>query len=350
MLRFRPGGEEGVEMRALIWHGPRSMTLENVPEPAPAPEEVVIRVDAVGICGSELSGYLGENSLRVPPLIMGHEFTGRVVQAPPASRLAPGQAVVVNPLLSCGECPMCRSGLDNLCAKRSVVGAHRPGAFAELISVPERSCHPLPPEVDPVLGAMVEPLACGVRAMELGQIGLGEGVFILGAGTIGLFALALARRAGAGLLAVADVNRSRLETARAWGATHVLDARSDVVGEIQRLTAGSGVDLAIDAVGLTATRRAAVHAVRRGGRVVLLGLHEGESSFPANDMVRGEVQVTGSFAYRSRSFERALALVQSGVLSVAGRSFEVRRLAQGPEPFEQLVAGELGVAKLVLRP
>ncbi len=127
-------------MRALVWHGPHSMTLEHVPEPVPGADDVLVRVEAVGICGSELSGYLGENSLRKPPLIMGHEFCGRIEHAPPGVPLARGQRVAVNPLVSCGDCARCRTGFQNLCATRELIGAHRPGAFAEMVAVPARNC------------------------------------------------------------------------------------------------------------------------------------------------------------------------------------------------------------------
>src|SRR5262249_54480951 len=132
-------------MKAVVWLGPRRMELQSVPEPTPRPGEAILRVDAVGICGSELSGYLGQNSLRVPPLVMGHEFAGTVgaIGADLVS-LRIGDRVTVNPLIGCGECALCRLGLENLCPKRQIIGIHRPGAFAEQVAVPATCCTRLP--------------------------------------------------------------------------------------------------------------------------------------------------------------------------------------------------------------
>ena len=336
-------------MHALVWHGPRSMTLEQVDEPKPRSGDATIRVEAVGICGSELSGYLGESSIRKPPLIMGHEFCGRVEDIPPGSRLVRGQRVTVNPLVSCGECRACRTGSQNLCVRREIIGAHRPGAFAKLVAVPAQNCYPVPAEMGPATAAMAEPLACAVRAVELAQIVPGDSVLVLGSGTIGLCVLAVARRAGAGVLAVTDTNLARLRTARAWGATHVFDGTADAAEAAQALTGGAGVDVAVDAVGLTVTRRTAARAARRGGRVVLVGLHEAESAFPVNDIVRNETMITGSFAYRTQTFERALSLLGAGILE-AGPWLEERPLESGPAAFEQLLGGDVSAAKIVLAP
>src|SRR6476469_3088062 len=124
-------------MKAVVWLGPRRMELQNEPEPQPQSGEVILHVDAVGICGSELSGYLGQNSLRVPPLVMGHEFAGTIMAiGADVSGLAVGDRVTVNPLSGCGVCALCRLGMQNLCAKRQIIGIHSPGAFAELVVAP----------------------------------------------------------------------------------------------------------------------------------------------------------------------------------------------------------------------
>lgn len=336
-------------IKALVWHGPRDMRVETVPMPVAGPGEVLVQVDAVGICGSELSGFLGENSLRKPPLIMGHEFSGRIAACPDGSRLQVGDRVAVNPLSSCGNCRYCQSGLQNLCRSRALVGVHRPGAFAEYVVVPEQSCHVLPAHVSPVLAALAEPLACSVRAAELAEISPGESVLVIGAGAIGLFALTAAREAGANVRAITDTNAARLATADAWGATHLLDARADLSAQVLEFTDGHGVDVAIDAVGATVTRQAAIKSVRPGGRVVFLGLHEAESVVPANDMVRAEVRVTGSFAYRDETFAKALALLERGAVSTEGPWLETRGLADGPDSFAELVSGAVSASKIMLQ-
>jgi threonine dehydrogenase-like Zn-dependent dehydrogenase len=339
-------------MKAVVWLGPRQMELQDVPSPAPGKGEVVVRVGAVGVCGSELSGYLGQSSLRIPPLVMGHEFAGEFAAlGEGAARVCVGDAVIVNPLITCGDCALCRRGLENLCARRQIVGVHRPGAFAELVAVPEKNCIPLPAELSPVAGSLAEPRACGVRAARLGGVAAGSQVLVLGAGAIGLMCIAAVRKAGGAATLAADVNPGRLATAAVWGAQAVCDARVDDPAEVaRRLTGGAGVDVAIDAVGSTATRRAAVKAVRAGGTVVLIGLHEAESPLEANYVVRSEIHVTGSFAYTRADFEGAVSMLAAGKVQPAAAWLEERGLAACAGAFAQLIDAPPAVAKIVLRP
>jgi L-iditol 2-dehydrogenase len=338
-------------MRALVWLGPRQMELVEVPRPAPGYGEVLLRVQAVGICGSELSGFLGHNSLRHPPLVMGHEFSGQVVECGKGVNLIPGARVGVNPLVTCGHCAMCRRGLDNLCLSRSLVGAHRPGAFAEFVAVPARNCHALPDGIDYVGASLLEPLACSLRTVELAALEPMERVVVLGAGAIGLLALCCARRAGAAAVAVVDTNPHRLALASAWGADRVIDAREeDPLVALAEFSGGDGVDVAIDAVGMTVTRRQAVRALRRGGRAVMIGLHEAESALEINEIVRNETTVLGSFGYTSLTFERALAMVVRGDVLPEPNWLEVRDLSTGPASFAELIDTPVSVAKIVLRP
>lgn len=364
-------------MQALVWHGPRRMALERVPVPEPGPDEVRVRVAAVGICGSELSGYLGYNALRVPPLVMGHEFTG-VVEAVgpgggvPAAAAGGGQAgvaasvdrgrgstppavgtrVVVNPLVRCGACGYCRDGRANLCQERALVGAHRPGAFADTVVVPASACLELPDDVDFVLGSMVEPLACAVRATRLAGVDAGSRVRVLGAGPIGLLCALVAREAGARQagarevgaggagareVTIHDPNRQRAAVASAWGLSAPDEGPEP----------GTVV---IDAVGLEATRRQAVRTLERGGTAVFVGLHEPAAAFDGNDLVRDEKVVRGCFAYAPEDFERALSLLSSGLLPEPGPWLSVRNLADGQAAFDELIDTKPSVVKIVLRP
>ena len=183
-------------MRAIIWNGPRQMMVTDVAEPKPQPGEVLVKVHSVGICGSELSGFLGESSIRVPPLIMGHEFSGIVVQSgEKAARFKEGDGVVVNPLITCGECYFCKRDLQNLCQARKILGVHIPGAFAEFVAVPEANCFPVSnAEPSLLINSLAEPMACGVRAAKVGGVLPGSTVMILGAGTIGLLSIVAVRR------------------------------------------------------------------------------------------------------------------------------------------------------------
>jgi len=339
-------------MKAVVWLGPRQMEVQEVSGPTPAAGEVVIQVEAVGICGSELSGYLGHNSLRVPPLIMGHEFSGRVTALGEAvTRLHLGDLVTVNPLVTCGKCAFCRQGLENLCAQRKLIGAHRPGAFAEFVTAPAANCILLPSAFSVVSGSLAEPLACGMRAASVGGVGKGTQVLIIGAGTIGLMCIAAVRKSGGSVTLISDVHPGRLATAATWGAQATCDARAaDPAGLAHQLTEGLGVDVAIDAVGSHATRQAAVKAVRAGGSVVLIGLHDAESPLEANYVVRSEIHVAGSFAYTPANFAQAVEMLIVGDIQPSEQWLEERRLADCPAAFAQLVDAPSAAAKIVLRP
>ena len=345
-------------MHALVWTGPRRMELQDLPEPEAGAGEVLLRVATAGICGSDLSGYIGQNSLRVPPLVMGHEFSG-VVEAvgPGEPRLASGelaetgQRVVANPLISCGACDLCRAGRANLCRRRQIVGIHRPGGLADLVAVPAGQCHAVPASLSDLDAALTEPLACGIRGVNQARIAPGDALLILGAGSIGLLCLVAARATGAGTITITDMSAERLEVAAALGATATIRAdQADVLAEVQRLTDGDGVAAAIDAVGLPATRRQAVRAVRPGGRAVFMGLHHETSELEANYVVRQEVEVAGAFAYLPDEFGRALALLAAGALSGSSTWVTERNLAEGAQIFADLTGGHTNYVKVALRP
>lgn len=339
-------------MKAVIWLGPRQMEMQAVSEPTPTAGEVTIKVEAVGICGSELSGYLGHNSLRVPPLIMGHEFSGRVAAlGEGVADLTLGDLVTVNPLLTCGRCVFCRQGFENLCIQRKLIGAHRSGAFAEFVTAPAANCIRLPSTFNAVSGSLAEPLACGIRSAWVGGAGSGSRVLIIGAGTIGLMSLAAVRQAGGSATLVSDVHPGRLAAAAAWGAEATCDARTtDPAGLARQLTDGLGVDIAIDAVGSHATRQTAVKAVRAGGRVILVGLHDAESPFEANAIVRSEIHISGSFAYTQANFVQAVEMLLVGDVQPSEQWLEERSLTDCAAAFAQLVDAPSAAAKIVLRP
>jgi threonine dehydrogenase-like Zn-dependent dehydrogenase len=346
---------ENQMMQALVWLGPRDMVERAEPMPKPAEGEVLISVGAVGICGSELGGFLGHNSLRVPPLIMGHESAGQVVQVTEGTfatgeTAKVGARVTFNPLVVCGTCDRCSAGHSNLCRHRQLVGAHRPGAFAQYVAVPARQCYALPESLSLVAGSLAEPLACSIRAVSLTGVKPQDRLLILGAGPIGLLALVAARVKGVEQIAVSDVTPLRLELARRWGASDVINAREqDVVTFVQERYPG-GVDCVIDAVGATPVRVQAIRTVVPGGRVVFIGLHDEESALPANYIIRQEITVRGSFAYTDDDFTLAVNLLIRGVVQSSEDWLEVRPLSAGPSAFAELVDGKATAAKIVLTP
>jgi threonine dehydrogenase-like Zn-dependent dehydrogenase len=345
---------ETKQMEALVWLGPREMEMQHKAIPELRQGEVLIAVRAAGICGSELSGYLGQNSLRVPPLVMGHEAAGEVIQSAggtfaDGSPARVGTRITFNPLVTCGECDRCRVGLTNLCRQRQLIGAHRPGAFAQFVAVPAAQCHPLPDNLSDTIASLTEPLACSLRAVKLTQVRPEQSLLILGAGPIGLFALIAAKAEGIEHVYVSDLSESRLAVARQWGATETISVqKQDVLATIQKIAPG-GVDTVIDAVGANATRAQAVQAVVPGGTVVFIGLHDETSSLATNYLVRQEITIRGSFSYDQSDFKRAFDLLAQGLLQSGTDWLEERPLAEGASSFAQLVDGQVVATKIVLR-
>lgn len=342
-------------MQALVWTAPGTMEMQERQLPTPGDDEVLLEVAAVGICGSELSGYLGHNSLRVPPLIMGHEFSAHIVQVDGgklANGAAPavGQRVVVNPLVACGACTLCAAGLPNLCQRRQVIGAHRPGAFARYVAVPAAQCWSLPDGLSEEAGALVEPLACAARAVRHAQW-QGEGpLLILGAGAIGLCCLAVARTQSSGVIVISDRVVERLRLGEAWGATVAVDGGAADASTQLRSVLPDGAVSVIDAVGSNVTRALALSLVRPGGRIVYIGLHDEASPLAANYLVRQEVAIQGSFAYTPADFAHAINLLEQGVVRPSPDWVEERPLHGGATAFAGLVNGDITTPKIMLRP
>lgn len=342
-------------MLALVWTGPRAMELRDVPTPQSAADEVLIEVRRVGICGSELSGYLGTNSLRKPPLIMGHEAAGRIVIGSEAamadgSPARVGARVTFNPLVTCGRCAFCLSGRENLCRSRQLLSAHLPGAFARYVKLPARQCWTLGDDLSDSAGALAEPLACAARAVGLAGMRAGGGSFlILGAGPIGLCCLAVARSIDRCDIMMTDVDDGRLATAQRHGAHHVFNARGGDVEAAVKEHYPQGVDVVIDAVGSDATREQAVRTVVPGGKVVLIGLHDEVSPLAANYVVRQEITLYGCFAYTHTDFALALRLLHSGALVPSDDWVEERPLAAGGDAFAELVDGRAAKSKIILQ-
>jgi threonine dehydrogenase-like Zn-dependent dehydrogenase len=329
------------------------MALREQAQPSVGTDEVLIKVAFAGICGSELSGYLGHNALRVPPLVMGHEFAGELVAVGDAAAeqrsLAEGQPVTVNPLIVCGQCRFCRAGRPQLCPRRQLIGAARPGGFAEYVSVPASNVLPLPAGMPLRIGALSEPVAVATHIGALAGDLTGQHVLIIGAGPIGLLALQVLRLQGAAQVFVSDLDAERLAMAESLGAT-VLNAReTDVVRSVREQTNGDGVAISLDAVGMAATRAQAVSATCSGGVLLLSGLHEETSAMPAAEIIRREITVQGSFCYNDDDFTRAIALLADGSIKLDPWIVE-EPLGDGGKWFDRLIEAPGNVAKVLLVP
>jgi len=297
MLAAFSGGREKIEVREM-------------PVPAPGPGEVLVRVRACGICGSDLHVYRGE--LPVPPAIsLGHEFAGEVVEAGDGVEgFAPGRRVVVEPLRTCRECDYCRAGNHQLCSRRVLLGTFAPGGLAEYVAVPAYTLYPLPDALDFELAALVEPLAVVVHALHLVDLAYGDRVVVLGGGTIGVMTALAARALGAAEVTVTYRYEHQARAALAAGATRVVPA--DDAASL----AGEKPDVVVETVGGHAeTLAQAVGLVRPGGRVSILGLFTGPVQVNALTMMLNEVRMAAAIMYcRSRrltDFEAALRIIEA---------------------------------------
>jgi threonine dehydrogenase-like Zn-dependent dehydrogenase len=316
-----------------VWHGSERMTVEDVPEPGePGAGELILRAEAVGICGSEVEGYLGRMGNRTPPLVMGHEFAGRVVAAGSDFASLEGARVAVNPLSGCGRCSLCRAGLSNVCRDRVLVGVQVPGAFADLVRVRGANARVLPDGVSARVGALMEPLANGVHAVRLG--GPAERAVVLGAGAIGLVTLQAALSSGIPHVAVVEPQAERLARALAMGGRELGDERD--------------FDLAIDAVGAQATRRLGLELLRPAGTMVCIGLAADETTLGFHAVVRSQHRIQGSYAYTMDDYEQAHEWLVSGAASLGDDLPAVRPLEEGPEQFARLAQGPAPEFKVFL--
>jgi 2-desacetyl-2-hydroxyethyl bacteriochlorophyllide A dehydrogenase len=316
------------------------MQVEDQEPPRPEPGAVVVRSRAAGICGSEIEGYLGRMSNRTPPLVMGHEFAGEVVEiGEGVDESWRGKQVAINPVVSCGVCAACRAGDTNLCEKRALIGIAFPGGFAEYVNVPVTSLYELPAGTDPRVGALVEPMANGVHAIRLGlQVVPAERAAVIGGGMIGLACLQAALAQGVETVDVVEPHEARRQHARGLGA-HAVHASA--------AEAGDGFDLVVDAVGAGATRQAAVEMTRNGGACVFIGLHEDSTPLTWHRVIRSQIAIRGTFAYSREDFQLALDQLVDGRTGIGDLS-EPLSIDQGPQAFADLASGPSRTVKVFL--
>jgi len=327
-----------------------------VPRPVPGPGDVLIRIAACGICGSDVHGYDGSSGRRIPPLVMGHEAAGTVAEVGQGVRqFSPGDRVTFDSTVYCGECEYCRTGDVNLCDNRQVVGVscgdyRRHGAFAEYVVVPERIVYRLPDSLPFSEAAMLEAISVGLHAVREAGLKGGETALVIGAGMIGLLTLQAARAGGCSRVFVADIDPSRLALAREMGADEVLQASgTDLVAQVQRLTGGKGVDVVFEAVGRNETVAGAIDSVRKGGTVVLIGNITPEVKLPLQKVVSRQIRLQGTAA-SSGEYPEAIELMRSGGIRVGPLITAVAPLEDGPQWFERLHRGEPNLMKVVLTP
>jgi L-iditol 2-dehydrogenase len=342
-------------MNALLLSEYKKLEIVDLPVPIPGPGEILVRVAACGICGSDVHGYDGSSGRRIPPIVMGHEAAGIVAGVTPGiGRFKEGDRVTFDSTISCGECASCRRGQLNLCDRRQVLGVscgeyRRNGAFAEYVNVPAHVAYELPPNLRFEEAALLEAVAVALHAVSLVTVGPQSTALVLGAGTIGLLVQQALRAVGCSCVFVADVDENRLKVSAALGADAVLQSGPQLPEQIDQLTAGMGVDIAIEAVGINATLRAAINAVRKDGSVVLVGNISPEVTIHLQNVVARQIRLQGSCA-SAGEYPRAIELVSTGQIKVKPLISAVAPLSEGPGWFERLYAKEANLMKVVLTP
>ena len=293
-------------MKALVYTRPRELVFRDEPEPVPRTGEALVAARSVGICGSDMHGYHGHDARRVPPLILGHEAAGTVVTGG-----LEGRRVAVNPLITCGRCDDCVAGRTNLCPDRQLIGMARPGAFAELVAIPERNLIPVLEGMALAHAALMEPAGVAVHAVHLAEHAVTRplseaAALVVGAGPIGLLCALVLRSQGCRRIRIADTNALRRTTAAA--------ANLDVFDPRSGGPADGTCEVVVDAVGTEATRAAALRAVRPGGVIVHVGLMQDGGTFDVRKLTLQEVSFIGCYTYNELDLRHALRLLHEGAL------------------------------------
>ena len=309
-------------MKAAVLHGPGDIRIQQVSIPEIGPDDVLIAVKTVGVCGSDVhyyvSGRIGRYVVR-EPLILGHECAGEVVSiGQNVHHVDIGDHVAVEPGVPCRRCRSCKSGRYNLCPDvRFLATPPINGAFAEYVASPSDFVYKLPESITFAEGALIEPLAVGLHAAKRGQVVPGDTVVILGAGTIGLMALQAVKAYGATRIIAVDLEDTRLKLAGKLGASATINAeRKGVTQEITDLCGCDGVDVVVEAAGATKTIQLTTSLVRRGGRIVWIGL-PGQSEIPLNvaEVIDKEAEIRGVFRY-ANVYQQAIRLISKGIIDV----------------------------------
>jgi threonine dehydrogenase-like Zn-dependent dehydrogenase len=330
-------------MKALVYTDTLELQFREEPDPTPTTGEALIKIEAVGICGSDMHAYHGHDARRVPPLILGHEAVG-VVQNGPQQ----GRRVVLNPLITCGVCNPCASGRSNLCAQRELIGMRRAGAFAQFINIPERNLLDIPQDMDSITASLTEPAATSLHAIYLAECILHRPLsecrtLILGAGSIGVFAAVMLRDKGCKTIYLGDTNPLRRVTAAQLPGINVYDPLGDDLPE------AASFDLVIDAVGSGRTRAASSALVAAGGIISHVGLQDNEPGLDTRRLTLEEITFLGNYTYSVTDLRAAIDLLYSGALGSL-EWVESRALADGADAFRQIHEGSAAAAKIVLTP
>ncbi|MCP4077471.1 MAG: alcohol dehydrogenase catalytic domain-containing protein [Gammaproteobacteria bacterium] len=330
-------------MKALVYTDTLELQYRDEPKPEPDPGEALIKIEAVGICGSDMHAYHGHDARRVPPLILGHEAVG-IVQTGQYK----GKRVVLNPLITCGICEHCQGGRSNLCVDRELIGMRRAGAFAEYIDIPERNLLEMPQDMDPVIASLAEPVATSLHAIylveKISHRPLSEcRAVILGGGSIGVFAALILKHKGCRNIYLGDTNSLRRDTAEKLDFGTVYDPLDQDQPE------PGSFDLVIDAVGSGRTRASSCELVKAGGIISHVGLQDNEAGLDTRKITLEEITFLGNYTYSVLDLRAAIDLLYRGALGSL-EWIDTRSLSDGAEAFREIHEGMVASPKIVLRP
>lgn len=333
-------------MKALVYTQPLEVQLQERPQPQAEPGEVVLQIEAVGICGSDMHAWHGHDPRRKPGLVLGHEFVGRVAESA-APGIAVGTRFTGNPLITCGHCDYCVQGRNNLCANRSMVGMTRPGAFAEYMSIPAASLIAMPQDLSATCAALTEPAATAWHAINLTARAAARPlhecrVLVIGGGAIGMLSALLLRHLGVDRVSVAELNPLRREAVARHAQCDAFDPRSAPPAE-------AAFEVVIDAVGAKATRAQAFSAVKPGGTIMHVGLQDWASEIDMRKLTLAEITLLGTYTYTTADLRATVAALARG--SFGDLSWvEERALDAGQQAFLDLDQGRCAAAKVILKP
>jgi len=343
-------------MKALVLKQYNQLQLEDVPVPEIGPEDVLVRVKACGICGSDVHGLDGSTGRRQPPIVMGHEASGVIAKVGSAvAGWKQGEPVTFDSTVYCGECDFCKAGQINLCDNRQVLGVscddyRRQGAFAEYVSVPQHILYRLPDNVGFEQAAMAEPVSIALHAVRRVELTGNQTAVVVGSGMIGLFVLQWLKLSGCKQVVAVDVDQRRLGLARELGADVVLNAEGcDVRDEVLRRTGGRGAHVVFEVVGTNEAVRTAIGLVRKGGSLILVGNVAAEVEFPLQSVVTRQISLYGSCASCGQ-YAESLNAIATGRINVDALISATAPLSEGADWFRRLYAGDEGLMKVILVP
>lgn len=330
-------------MKALVYTATQEVTFRDEPDAIANDDEVMVKIEASGICGSDMHAYHGHDERRVPPLILGHEAAGTVLDGKYA-----GQRMVLNPLVTCGRCFDCVSGRSNLCATREIIGMRHAGAFAEYVAIAERNLIAIPDTLDMVHASLMEPAAVSLHSVVLAEKVLHRplsecSVLVIGGGAIGLLAALFVAQKGAASIMLAETSAIRRATVEKTGCCDVYDPLG------KQLPAESSFDLVLDAVGSGATRKDASRFARQGGVICHIGLQDNEPGLDVRRLTLQEITFIGNYTYTPTDLQAALKAIASGAIG----SFdwlETRPLSEGSQAFQDIHKNKTHAPKIVLLP